>query len=83
MLILEDKNESLYATYDPFDYMYSPSISSQSSDPIYAAVIKTPISSPPPLPPRTSLTPKESKVNYIKIYLLVYNINIFFKIYSR
>lgn len=57
----QDKNESLYATYDPFDYMYSPSVSSQSSDPIYAAVIKTPINSPPPLPPRSSLTPKESK----------------------
>lgn len=43
--------------------MYSPSVSSQSSDPIYAAVIKTPLNSPPPLPPRSSLTPKESKVN--------------------
>lgn len=63
LLIPVDKNESLYATYDPFDYMYSPSVSSQSSDPIYAAVIKTPINSPPPLPPRSSLTPKESKVN--------------------
>ncbi|XP_050441435.1 phosphatidylinositol 4-phosphate 3-kinase C2 domain-containing subunit beta isoform X2 [Adelges cooleyi] len=57
-----DKNGSFYATYDPFDYMYSPSVSSQTSDPIYAAVIKTPIHSPPPLPPRSSLTPKESKV---------------------
>ncbi|XP_050532896.1 phosphatidylinositol 4-phosphate 3-kinase C2 domain-containing subunit beta isoform X2 [Daktulosphaira vitifoliae] len=57
-----DKNESFYATYDPFDYMYSPCISSQSSDPIYAAVIKTPVHSPPPVPPRSSTTPKESKV---------------------
>lgn len=68
LLILVDKNETLYATYDPFDYMYSPSVSSQSSDPIYAAVTKTPLNSPPPLPPRSSLTPKESKVNNINIF---------------
>lgn len=71
MLILVDNNESLYATYDPFDYMYSPSVLSQSSDPIYAAVIKTPINSPPPLPPRSSLTPKESKVNVCFMYIVL------------
>lgn len=64
-----DTSESLYATYDPFDYMYSPTVSSQLSDPIYAAVIKTPINSPPPLPPRSSLTPKESKVINITRFL--------------
>lgn len=46
-------SNSLYAVFDPFDYMYSPSETSQISDPIYAAVIKTPVRSPPPLPART------------------------------
>jgi len=70
-LILIDKNESLYATYDPFDYMYSPSILSESSDPMYAAVIKTPINSPPPLPPRSLLIPKETKVNLFLLIFLI------------
>lgn len=52
-------SNSLYAVFDPFDYMYSPSECSQHSDPIYAAVIKTqtPLNSPPPLPPRNYSTP--------------------------
>ncbi|XP_065206609.1 phosphatidylinositol 4-phosphate 3-kinase C2 domain-containing subunit beta isoform X2 [Planococcus citri] len=52
-------SNSLYAVFDPFDYMYSPSECSQHSDPIYAAVVKTqtPLNSPPPLPPRNHSTP--------------------------
>ncbi|XP_044594663.1 phosphatidylinositol 4-phosphate 3-kinase C2 domain-containing subunit beta isoform X2 [Cotesia glomerata] len=49
---------SVYDPFDPFDYMYSTN-ESISSDPVYAAVEKTPTSpavSPaaPPLPPRNS-----------------------------
>ncbi len=56
---------SLYASFDPFDYMYSPSECSQHSDPIYAAVIKTqtPVNSPPPLPPRNSNSPGNFNVS--------------------
>lgn len=61
-----DCSNSLYASFDPFDYMYSPSECSQHSDPIYAAVIKTqtPLNSPPPLPPRNNISANEIYVSF-------------------
>lgn len=65
----EDTSEcsnSLYAMYDPFDYMYSPSECSQHSDPMYAAVTKNrvPTNIPPPLPPRNRTPVPNSSVSF-------------------
>lgn len=77
-MLVDEKDEeensecsnSLYAAYDPFDYMYSPSECSQHSDPIYAAVVKTqtPLNSPPPLPPRNRIPTNEVYVSKYSLY---------------
>lgn len=43
---------SFYDPFDPFDYMYSPSVDGSQGDPIYTAVNKS--DKPPPLPPRNA-----------------------------
>uniref|UniRef100_A0A1B6CT28 Uncharacterized protein n=3 Tax=Clastoptera arizonana TaxID=38151 RepID=A0A1B6CT28_9HEMI len=50
---------SFYDAYDPFDYLNSPPsvAGSQTSDPIYAAVVKGTPLTPPPLPPRNGGSP--------------------------
>lgn len=64
-------SNSLYAAYDPFDYMYSLSECSQHSDPIYAAVVKTqtPLNSPPPLPPRNRSSADQICVSVFFVFL--------------
>lgn len=66
----------MYDPYDPFDYLYSPPsvAGSQTSDPIYAAVVKATPLTPPPLPPRNTSTPirHTSDRKVWKLFLLLF-----------